>query len=167
MFNEKIPITKEKKIAFNGIFDIREIYNYLKDYLEKSLHYDTTEKELIETNQKGTRKIDSHYEAELQYNDYFKIILKYRLEASGKEITIEHNGKNLTLTQGAISLKTNSYIELDWQNKRSRSPFSKFLDQIYSKYIGKKEVEECARKNSSDVANFIKEFKKLTNIYVK
>lgn len=167
MFTDKIPITSEKRLTYNGVFDIREVYNYLKSYLEDSLHYDLTEKEFVETNQGSKRKIDCHVEADLQYNDYFKVTIKYRVESSGKETTIMHKGKELKLTEGTISLRINSYIEADWQNKRGKSSFAKFLDQLYNKYIGRDEIETCIGKSAADVGAFANEFKKVTNTYLQ
>lgn len=167
MFIDKIPITSEKVVSFTGYFDLGEIYSRLKDFMGNSEHYDIAEKELVEQNQQGKRKIDSHIEAEMQYNDYYKIIVKLRLEASGKETTIEHAGKSIKVTNGTVSIKLNSYIECDWQKKRGTSPFAKFIDQVYNKYISKEELEKAAGVGSQSIGRILAEYKKLTNMYIK
>ena len=76
MDNDRILVTSERKYTFNGIFNIKETYEHLREYLENSKHYEITEKDYEEKLDEGKKKIVSKNEAEVEFNDYYKIILK-------------------------------------------------------------------------------------------
>ena len=73
-----IPIVGEKKVAYKGIFDMVEVYNYMKQFIENSLHYDLSEKD-YEIAGGSKKSLLAKFEAEQEFNDYYKIkiIFKY------------------------------------------------------------------------------------------
>ncbi len=163
MGQEKIPVTSEKKYAYAGIFDIMETYSFLKSYLEDSMHYDVTEKDYEEKNDGKSKSILVKFEAEKEYNDYYKIIIKYSLDMKGKDIAIEHNGRVLNRIDGNAKITVNCYIEPDWLEKRQHSALGKFLDQIYNKYISKSELDKCIMTGVMDVGELLSRFKQQMN----
>lgn len=157
---EKIPITSEKTYSFEGYFDIKATYKTMKDFVENSLHYwDVTEKDFGEKNLGSNKEIDTTVEAEKIYNDYFKIILKYNIKMSGKEIEGELDGKKMKITKGSAKLTVNCYIQPDWGGGREAGPLKKFLGQVYDKFVGNDEMGKCAGAAGEDIAKIISKFK--------
>lgn len=165
--HDKIPIISEKKYKFEGVFDIKETYPLFKKYLEGSRHYDVSEKDYGEKNVGGEREITSKNEAEQEYTDYYKIILRYVFEAKGKDIEVEINGKKRTMVQGIAVLTINAYIEPDFLGKRSTTPLMTFVSKVYDKFISKDELTQCIGSASGDVEGLIAVFKRQMNSYTQ
>lgn len=161
--HDKIPIISEKKYKFEGVFDIKETYSSLKKYLGESRHYDVTEKDYSEKNLGGERELVSKNEAEQEYTDYYKVIIKYTIEAKGKEIEIEIDNKKRIMTQGIAILTVNAYIEPDFLGKRSTTALMTFVSKVYDKYFGKEELTECIGSTATDVGGLIAVFKRQMN----
>jgi hypothetical protein len=160
---DKTPIISEKKVKYEGVFDMKEMYQALKDYLDGERHYDISEKDLVEKNSGGEREIVSKSEAELQYTDYFKIIIKYTIEMKGKEIEIEINNKKRVMTKGVAILKTNAYVQNDFLGKRGSSPLMEFVTSVYDKYFGKEEFTALVGATAKDVNELNARFKQQIN----
>lgn len=165
---DKIPIMSEKKYTFEGLFDIKETYNYLKEYLEDSRYYEISEKDYEEKNDGKSRKIVSKNEAEQIYNDKFKVILKYEIAMNGKEIEVKVNDKKtIILCKGNASLAINAYIEPDWDAEKPESAFIEFLKNIYNKLYNKDELDLCKESVAKDVQELINRFKQQMNSAIK
>jgi len=166
MGSNKIPLTSEKTYSFSGVYDIKHTYSFLKDFLESSRHYDVTEKEYEEKTDGGSKKISSTLEAEQEYNDYYKVIIKFKIEMSGKELSIDDPNISKNLIKGSAKLVLNSYIEVDHMGKRPKGPLGSFLERIYSNYFGKDEFGKVAVYVSKDVSELITRFKQSMNTTV-
>ena len=162
----KTPITSEKKLSYEGTFDIVTTYSFLKTYLEDFKHYDITEKELDEKNKDGKKDIKGYYTAELEFNDYYKLHMTFELNMSGKNIVVENQQGVYNLVEGSAILVINTYVEQDFMGKRSKGPLSEFLDKVYSKYVTD-EKKEAIIKLSIDTSEFLSKFKQTLNYNAK
>ena len=166
---DKIPIAAEKTYKFEGIYDIKDTYDIIIQYLENSRHYDVTEKDYEEKNSSGIRKIVSKSEAELMYNDYFKPIIKFEIYMEGKDIDVQINDKKtISLTKGSAKIVINSYIEVDWQAKKEDlTILTSFLKKVYNKLFGRDELNEVIGVVAGDVNQMIVRFKQQMNSKLK
>ncbi len=162
----KTTIVKEKNVAYEGVFDIKSSYSFLKGFLEDFKHYDVTEKEVEEKNKGGSREIKSNIEAELEYNDYYKFIITMELKFSGTPVVIETKDGPKNLVQGKANLFINGYLDNDNLGKRPKGPLAEFLDKVYSKYVDNEE-KEAKKQLSMDVSEFISRFKQTLNFSAK
>ncbi len=169
MGHDKIQVVNEKRYEFNGIFDIKETYSFLKEFLEESRHYEVSEKDYEEKIDNGSRKIMSKSEAEVEYNDYYKIIIKFELVMQGKDIEVKVNEKKtMKLTKGSAVLTVNCYIEPNFQNiKPKLTDFGEFLERIYDKFFRGSELEACKESAANDVGELIARFKVQMNSVLK
>ena len=168
MNNDRILVTSEKKYTFNGIFNIKETYEHLKEYLENSRHYEISEKDYEEKLDEGKKKIVSKNEAEVEFNDYYKKILKYELSMEGKDVEVKINEKKtLKLTKGKATIIINCYIEPDFDSKRPQYVLEKFLDRVYTYFFRKNELEKCIISASSDIGGLLARFKEEMNSVLK
>ena len=166
---DKIAVIAERKVTYNGIYDMKETYSYIKNFLSDSKNYDFAEKDYEEKNDGANRKVDVKCEAELQYNDYYKIILKFNLLMDGKQVSIDTpEGMTLKRVKGSAKLTINCYIQPDWQNKRQKGPLATFLDQLHAHYLkGQQEQEKCIIHAATDVSELIARFKQQMNALKK
>lgn len=164
---QKIPVVSEKKVSFQGYFNIKDTYKFIKDYLEDTRHYGVAEKDLDEKSLDGSRKITSKNDATAQYNDYYAINIRYILDMSGKEVDIEVGGKKKKFVNGTANLTVNAYVIPDYLEKRDVGAIGEFLGKIYDKFLGKSELTECQEKAAEDVSGLLTEFKKNMNSKLK
>jgi hypothetical protein len=161
---EMIPATSEKKYTFEGYFNLKETFDHLQRYLEESKYYwDVTLKEHTEKSGKGTRDIDSKFEAEKVYNDQFKIKLKYQVQMSGKEEEVKLNNRLVKLTKGKAKITLNAYVERDWHKRRSKNALHKFLGEVYDKFVGHDEERKVMMEAGKDVSDLLTRFKEHMN----
>jgi len=153
-----VPIG-DKIINHSGIFDIRETYNSIKSYLADSRKYDVYEKEYNGANDSGKKSLEVAFEADHEYDDFFKLRMKFTLNLSGKEINVD----NLKFVKGNATLKINYYLELDHSGSRPKGPLASFLDKVYSKYVDKDEFKRALIQVSKDAGGLEGVFKKSMN----
>lgn len=165
MGNQKINLISEKKTSFEGVFDLKEVYNSLKHYLEGKKSYDLTEKDYSERNTGDSREIISKIEAELYYNDYYKIIIKFSIEMKGKTVEVNYQGQTKTLTKGKAVLTVNALIEPDFLGKKGKTPLAKFLSEVYEHYFGHDEKAAVIAQTAGDVGGLVATFKQQVNSY--
>ena len=166
--HEKIPIMSERRYVFHGLFDMKQIHKFLKDFLTQSRHYDWTEKDYEEKNEGGERRIWTKVEAEQEYTDYYKVIIRYELLMEGKDVIVEENGKSYKLTKGKAKLTINAYIEPDFAGRRPvNSAFADFLERVYEKHFGGDEREKCIVSTVGDISEMITRFKQTVNSALK
>lgn len=168
MAGAKSPILKEKKYSYEGIFDLKGTYKFLKSYLENTKHYDVTEKEVDEKSSKDSQEIVAMIAAELEYNDYYKITLTFELNMKGKPIIVEDSkGKTHSLVDGSAKIIVNGYLEKDFMNKRPVGPLKEFLDKVYGKYLDKDEYKQMIGKTAQEIGELITTFKQQVNSNLK
>lgn len=164
---DKIAVMNEKKVSLEGTFDIVETYKLLRYYLEKSRHYDLSEKDYTEKNSGGKHEIVSFVEAEQEFSDYYKIVIGYKLELQGNEVEANINGKIKKLTKGKGKLVINAWIVPDHLEKRNTGALMTFVSKVYDKYFGKEEFLEVAKGMGNDTSGLINTFKKQFNSIIK
>jgi hypothetical protein len=165
---DKLALFSEKKYTYSGYFDMKAIYNYIKDYLEESRHYDISEKDYSESHDGNKREITSVNEAEQQWNDVFKVILKYQLNMSGVDEEVEINEKKkVILTKGKATIIINAYIEMDTSSIPQKGPFSTFLNKVYNHFFRKSELDEVKKSAMEDVNGLLYRFKTEINSKLK
>lgn len=162
----KTPITSEKQLNYEGLFDYVTTYKFIRTYLEDFKHYDITEKELEEKNKGGKKELKGNYTAELEFNDYYTLHMTFELKMSGKETVIEENGREVNLIEGNVNLVINTYLESDSKEKRPKGPLAEFLDKVYNKYIVDEKKEAIIRL-SKDTSEFLAKFKQTLNFKAK
>ncbi len=168
MGNDKIPLISEKQYVYEGYFDIKSLYKFVKTYLEDSKHYDVSEKELEEKNDGATKELLSTILAEQEYTDYFKIVLKFKMILGGKEKLIEDSeGHSKKLVKGKAHISINAYLEKDFMNKKHDGPLTSFFRKVYDKYIGEDELKTAIGSAAGDVGDLLAQFKLQCNSTVK
>ena len=162
----KTTIISDKRINYEGLYDLKSAYSFLKSYLGDFKHYDVTEKEAEEINKGDIRELKGNFEAELEYNDYYKFIITFELKFAGKKVVTQRDGEYHDLVEGNANLYINAYIETDYLQKRPKGPIGEFLDKIYSKYI-EDEQKKAIGDLAGDVSEFISRFKQNLNYTIK
>ncbi len=141
---DKIPAGSQKQYSFDGYFDMYKLYDEIRGFIEDERHYDWTEKNYIEKNTDGVKRMDSYAEADLEYTDYYMLILSLKISMRGKGTEVKVNGKTKILAKGNVSIIINPYVLPDFQEKRTRSALMEFGSKLYDKYFANDEITKCS-----------------------
>jgi hypothetical protein len=157
------PIIKERRYSYTGLFNVKQTYDFCKDFLIFAKHYDVNERDYAETNSDKAEEITAIVEATQDYTDYFVKEIKYVINLSGNKVEVEVNGKKKTMVKGKASLVLNASIEEDASESRNLKGFRKFLNDVYNKYINKSDLEKCVISTKEDANELIEKFKQAVN----
>jgi len=164
---DKILLTPEKALRFEGYFDLQETYSAVKNYLEVDRYYDVTEKDFTEKNKGVHRFVFSILESEFFYTDYYKIIMAMKMEMAGDDVEIEEEGVKKIFTDGYVKLSIAAYGDADWLNKRSTKPIMTFLSKLVQKFHGKDMLKSVKVKANEDLDSTVNVLKQHVHSRVK
>ena len=133
----------QKQYSFNGYFNMYKLYDEVREFLEGERNYDWTEKNYIEKNVDGVKSMESYAEGDLEYTDYYLLMLSINIKMQGRDTEVKVNGKTKILAKGTVSIIINPYIQPDFQEKRSRSALMEFGSKLYDKYFANDDISKC------------------------
>ena len=94
------------------------------------------------TNRKATKKL----------SDYFKLEIAVKYEISDMtEVEAEIDGEKKKMNKGKASIEIKGTLIKDYDGKWETSAFSKFMRDVYNKYVIPSRVYEINNKLESDV----------------
>lgn len=121
-------VIPELKLTKEGVFDLKEVYNLMKEFLLQR-RYDVTEKE-NSFNEVGSLKIK--WEGEKKVDDYTKFMIEVTVNGSGiKDVEL----KKKKALSGKFSIKFESYLKKDYEDTWDQRPLPKFFREIYDKFV--------------------------------
>lgn len=136
---EKDTIFKGK-IKQSGIFDFKDLYSFLYDWL-KGEGYGVSEKAYGEEVTGDSKKIDISWQAKKKISDYFKFVIKVDWKIIGmKKIKVKKENKEVNMNSGQIEIKFAAILVKDYEHKWEDAPIWKFTRGVYDKYIIKSRI---------------------------
>lgn len=139
----KRPIQPPLYIKHTGIFDMDAVYNYIHGWFARRNYLSHED---LYKHKPGFVKGN---EVEIELSGFKRITgyLKHWIEIKfhlwdAEEIEVVQEGKKKKLTQAAIRIVFNAWLEMDWENRWEQNKFLEMLRDFYHKYIIKKKIEE-------------------------
>lgn len=163
---QPIAVAEDKTIKISGHYKIKDTYKGFLDYLE-TLHYDPTVKEYAEKNTDGSREIIAKIVAEKKWNDIYLSVIKFSITLEGKDEEVQIGNHKDIMTKGSGKLVVNAHLDPDYGAVREKTPLTKFLNQVYNKYIDNDEIKNWAKTAAKDVEKIISKFKDHMNSTIK
>lgn len=149
----------ETKIAYSGIFDFKETYNFLFEWF-RFLEYSVSEEKYAEKIKPTGKEVEISWVCAKKINDYVKFKIKVRiLIVNMVEVEVTEEGVKIKKEKGNIDIKFSGNLEKDYQNKWETSPILKFLRGIYDKYIIKSKIEAYEDKLAGEVEETAEQIK--------
>ncbi len=150
----------ETKIKHKGIFDFKETYRVLYDWLIDE-GYDLNEKTYGETvGAGGAKEVKIEWIATRKVSDYFRFYLKINWLIMGMtNVEVEIDGVKQKMNKGAFELKVSSVLEKDYENRWEKRPFFKLLLTLYDRYLIQARIEQYEGKLLSEIDYFVAQAK--------
>jgi len=155
------------KIKYSGLFDFKELYNLLYDFLTDAGFFVIEESYSEKITAEG-KEIEIKWGCIKKVTDYFRFRIKidwrlFRL----LDVEIVKEGKKIKMNKGNLEIKFTSILDRDYENKFEISPFHKFLRAVYEKYIIKNRIEQMEGNLVEETLNFVNNTKAYLELEIK
>ncbi len=155
------------KVKQRGIFSYSDFYNFSYDWLRQE-DYDVTERNYTEKVIGDAKDIQVVWEAERKISDYFKYMIKVRMNIWGmKKIKVKKEGKEISMDTGLFEINFEVWLIKDYEDRWENHPFWKFLRGLYERYIIRARVDLYEDKAIEELIEFMGECKAFLAIEVK
>jgi len=148
-----------QKIKHTGIWDFKETYRFLYDWLIDN-DYLVTEKTYNEKINPTGKEIEIRWEAKKKISDYFRFVLKVEWRILGMtEVEVKKEENKVKMNKGYIEIKFSAVLEKDYEHRWENSGMLKFLRGVYDRYIVRGRIENYELKLFSEVDELIAQTK--------
>lgn len=155
---ERDLILKEK-FDHTGIFDFSAFYSFAHSWF-KDEGYSVDEDKYSEKVSGNARDIIIEWTIVKRLSDYFKIEHKVRFIIEKlTDVEVEIDGTKKKMNKGKVEVEIKSNLVSDPESKWDKNPFSRFIRDIYSKYIIPSRVDSLREKTISDGRKFKEDLK--------
>lgn len=152
------------KIEHKGVFDLKELYNTMYDWLKRK-GYAWAEKEYKDSQSApGSRQIEIEWEATKAIDDYVQFVLAINFMFIVQDVDVEKEGIKVKAQSGMASIKISAIILKDYAGKWEK-PISGLLREFYDKYIIRGRIESLEKDLYGEGTDLINEVKSFLNLH--
>jgi len=125
---ETKEVTKQK-ITYTGIFDLKELYTLIKNWLKEEGFTNQVEAKSIEHVEENKRYIESQTEFKKAYSDDVQHTIGTIIKIEQlKDVTVDIENKKMEMNKGEIEINIEAKIIVDYKNRgNTQNPFLKTL----------------------------------------
>ena len=152
---EKDQLIKEA-VKYSGLGSFRAAYEYARRWLDEE-SFVVIEDKYSEKLSGNAKEIEIEWTASRKLTDYYKATLKFKWRILGMtDVEVEVDGKRKNMNKFVeLGITITGVLEKDYDSKWEPSAFSKFLKDVYQKYV----VIERTREKEDQVRTFVQTFK--------
>ena len=156
---EKETIIKEM-ILYAGLCDFRGCYSFMHDWF-KDEGYGVTEDSYTEKVKGDVKEIVVKWTIKKTVSDYYKAEIIVKISVQGmKDVEVEVDGTRKKMNQvDEIKIELKGILEVDHQNKWGKRSTSRFMKDLYHKYIVPERTDEMKGKIKDTIQDFKEEVK--------
>ena len=147
------------KLKQKGIYDFKEFYEFLYDYLTDE-NYDVFETKYVEKVEGDAKNIEISWTATREISDYFQFeISAYWIILGMKKVKVKKDNKEISMDSGTLEIKFTATLKKDYENRWESTPFLKFLRGVYDRYIIRSRVSDYEIKLFEEINELIAQSK--------
>jgi hypothetical protein len=159
--------TIREQLESTGIFDFPALYQFAHSWL-KGKEYAVDEEKYSERVGSSGRDIRIEWKATRLLSDYFKIEHKIFFEIEKlTDVEVEIDGVKKKMNKGKVKMEVKTALIRDWNSKWEAAPITKFLRDVYNKYVIPSRVDSIRDKSKDDCKDFKEELKSFLELYGK
>ena len=163
--SKSIDFLKEERIQFEGIFDLKELYKHAHDWLAWR-KFDIAENKYKEKIKPTGKEIEAEWEITRDIDEYsqFKIKVKWQAFAI-TDIEVQREGGKVKMNKGEVNIYVSAALVLDRQDKWEETPFVKFMQSFFEKYLYKGTIDRLKAEVWKIGWEFFNELKAFLHLY--
>lgn len=136
----ELSLVYEGKIVHAGIFDFKDVYRFLYEWLT-SYQYVVIEQKYSEKVKAEGKELEILWLCLRKISDYFRYRIKIRIFLPVlTAVEVMREGVKVKRDKGEIEIKFTAYLERDYEHRWEANPLTKFLRGLYDKYIIKSRI---------------------------
>jgi len=153
-----------EKAEHNGIWSFKGFYAFAHNWL-KDEGYGVDESKYTEKVSGNSKELFIEWLATKRLSDYFKIELKIRFLVDGLiDVEVEIDGVKKQTNKGHVEIQIKANLVSDPESKWDRSSTSRFLRDVYNKYIIPTRVDNLKFNVVTDAQTFKDELKEFLEV---
>lgn len=139
-------IVDHEKLEYTGLLDVRGLFDCIDNWLIEHTQEKQTNK-LIEQDEPTGKFIEWLTTTWTKMTDYVRYIIKIRiLMYDVKKVNVSKDNKKLKLSHARVLIIFDSFLEFDYENRWTQTPFLVFFATLYNKFIYKTYTERFERR---------------------
>ena len=155
-------IIKGLTVSYSGIFNLKELYKYIKRWLKESGSFQEINEKLYQEEHKQELKTTTiKVDAKKKVDDYTKFIIKVTIKGSDYE-DVKADGKSMQ--KGSLKIELNAEMEKDYQEKWEEAPSRKFFRGLYDRFLIGFRIDKLSKELTDETYDLYNEIKKYLDI---
>jgi len=147
------------KVKQKGIFNFKDFYEFLYDYLTDE-SYDVFENKYTEKIEGDAKGLEIDWVCEKVISDYFKFEIRaYWIILGMKKVKVKKDGREISMDSGTLEVKYTATLVKDHENRWENNPFFKFFRGVYDRYIIRTRIDDYEGKLFAEVNELIAQAK--------
>ncbi len=156
--SEKDQVYKGK-ILQKGIFNFKDAYEFLYDYLVDE-NYDVDEVKYVEKIKGDAKDLEIIWNATKEVSDYFMYEITATWGIFGmKKVKVKKGNEEVVMDSGTIEIKFTAALIKDFENRWENNAPLKFMRGIYDRYIIRSHIDTYGVKVWEEVHEVINQAK--------
>jgi len=131
----------EGKAVYNGIFDFKEVYKFMYDWIA-SYQYSIFETKYSEKVKAEGKELEVIWLCLRKLSDYFR----YKFTVTTRvfymtSVEVMKDGIKVKRDKGELEIKIKAFLERDYEHRWETNPLLKFFRGLYDKYVIRSRIE--------------------------
>ncbi len=161
---ERTVVTKDERVSYEGIFDIKDTIKMLKKACEEKT-LDCVEQKHVESVTDKGRYITINFAIGQALTDYAKEEIPCGFKVSEmKNKLVEIKGKKRTMQTGKVEVKFDGILRTDYEGRWEMKPGPYFLRTLFEQFIYPAYLSRQKKKIKSDVEHLKNSLKTYFNL---
>ncbi len=150
----------ESKTTYNGVFNFKELYNFIYRWLGDNRYAFIEEKTYTEKITPGGKDIEIAWNARKKVSDYFRFYLKLQWLVRGlTNVEVQQGDVKVSTNKGMVEIRITGYLEKDYEHRWEATGIVKFMRGLYDRYIIKNRIEAYESKILEEVDELVAQAK--------
>lgn len=156
-----VPVNKPLLVTEDAIFNMHELYRHIRSWLDDH-RYVTWEKEYRDWMKESGKSAAIKLVPWKKIDDYTKIHIDIKIKFKNLK---EVETKSGILNKGEVSVKFESFIEKDYENRWEHNFMTRFMRSLYDHFFITERVEDYKKELLDDTYDLFNEVKAFLGLH--
>jgi hypothetical protein len=159
---ERKKVVDERILSYSGIFNGKELYQLIREYVADRGYDDHVERAHTEKKVGDSHQVEMDFMPKYKVSDYVELHMNlYITYMNMKKTTVEYKGKKHKLDEGEVRISFTGHILSDyWERWESKSHYffiRVIMENFIFKFIYDRDVKHI-KKDIDDLYNYIRQY---------
>jgi len=130
-FEYVVPVNNPLKVSEDSVFSMADLFKCLKSWFDRN-GYLFYEKEYLDKVKETGKQASVKWAPEKKVDDYVKLHIDVRIKFNNLR---DVEGKHGMMNKGSVSVKFESFIEKDYEDRWESNFLQKFMRSMYDYFV--------------------------------